>query len=82
MNWNFDMTAAPKGGIKKTTHKGPNGQDVERETYEAPQIIAAGRCGVVTLSRWNPKREAWSMFSADVPPIAWMEWPAAPVAAQ
>jgi len=41
-------------------------------------IIAAGTNGLVTISRWNEKRQAWSMFTANVPPVAWMPWPRHP----
>lgn len=41
-------------------------------------IIAAGNEGVVTVSRWNEKRQAWTMFAADTPPLAWMPWPKHP----
>jgi hypothetical protein len=77
MAWNFDISQAPKGGIRQIERTvGKNVVTVEE--YEAPPIIAAGNGGVVTVSRWNPKREAWSMFTKDCPPMAWMPWPEHP----
>jgi len=79
MSWNYDMTTAPRGGFEKTTRiVGKN--EVTVEIYRPVRVIVGGKCGTVTASEWNPKRNAWSMFSADVPPIAWMPWPAAPEA--
>lgn len=76
--WNYDMNAAPRGQCETVTRKvGKN--EVTVEVYRPVRIIAGGACGTVTGSEWNPKRNAWSMFSADVPPIAWMPWPDAPV---
>ena len=47
---------------------------------KAGRIIAAGNGGTVTVSSWNVKREAWSMFTKETPPLAWMPWPQHPEA--
>ena len=77
MTWNFDITQAPKGELR--SYERTVGKNVVTVTrYEAPTIIAAGNGGVVTFSQWNPKREAWSMFTQGVPPLAWMLMPVHP----
>lgn len=77
MSWNLDISQAPKGEWRKTQRE-IRGRVAEWEYYHAPRIIAAGNGGVVTVSQWNPKRGAWSMFTADCPPLAWMPWPEHP----
>lgn len=76
--WNFDMSAAPRGEIVLQTRKGANGP-VEVPVYKHVRLIALGSAGVVTLSRWLPDEKRWEMFTKDVPPIAWQPWPTAPV---
>jgi hypothetical protein len=51
--------------------------DISNAPHDEP-IIAAGNEGVVTVSRWNDKRQAWSMFTTATPPLAWMPWPKHP----
>ena len=78
MKWNFDISQAPKGEarhVERTIGK----NTVMVEVYDAPRIIAAGNGGVVTTSRWDHKRQAWSMFAKDVPPMAWAPWPDHPL---
>ena len=77
MTWNYDMASAPRGDFVKQVRKiGKN--EAEIETFVPVRIIVGGACGTVTSSQWNPKRGAWSMFTADAPPIAWQHWPDAP----
>jgi hypothetical protein len=76
-DWNFNINEAPKGGIVETTIQTTKGERVTKQ-YVAPLIIAAGREGIVTASRWLPEAERWNMFSKDFPPIAWQPWPEAP----
>ncbi|AVH41856.1 hypothetical protein [Agrobacterium tumefaciens] len=80
MNWNYDISAAPRGKMVPTTVKTKDGLK-ETETYQREYIIAAGHCGAVTKSYWIPDQERWCMFSKDVPPRAWMPWPENPFAA-
>lgn len=77
MTWNFNMEEAPRGEtrmVKKIIGK----NEVEIESHEPVQIIAAGNGGIVTQSYWIPKDARWCMFTADVPPLAWQPWPAHP----
>ncbi len=76
MEWNFDLSQAPKGHTKVIVGK-VRGEEYLKEIWVPDQIIAAGN-GVVTLSHWNTKRQAWSMFTEDCPPIAWMPFPKHP----
>ena len=77
--WNFNMDEAPRGNIRSVTRIiGKN--EVTTEEHVPDVIIAAGNDGVVTLSRWLPKEGRWNMFSAKVPPLAWMHWPQHPEA--
>lgn len=71
--WNRDISQAPKGEVRKVQRG-----EREAEVHHPVRIIAAGSGGVVTLSQWDPKREAWSMFTKDAPPVAWMTWPEHP----
>lgn len=77
MEWNFDLSKAPRGHTKIIVGK-VKGVEYLREIWVPDQIIAAGSEGVVTLSHWNTKRQAWSMFTEDCPPIAWMPFPKHP----
>lgn len=74
MTWNFDMSAAPKGGLVTKTMKVRDGERTV-EVWEAPRIIAASKCGLVTTSRWLHDVERWEMFSKGGDPIAWQPWP-------
>jgi hypothetical protein len=77
IGWNFNMAEAPRGETRVEARKiGKNDAHIER--HIPAQIIAAGQCGVVTLSYWLPKQDRWSMFSKDAPPIAWMPFPSHP----
>jgi len=78
MTWNFDMTTAPRGETKLVRRViGKN--EVEREEHVPVRIFAAGADGAtVTPSKWLPKEGRWEMFTAAVPPIAWMPWPEHP----
>ena len=73
--WNYDMSLAPRevSTLRKV------GKNIVTVT-EAPTIIVGRSDGVVTQSRWSEKRQAWSMFTKDAPPDAWMPWPDAPEA--
>lgn len=75
--WNFDISQAPKGSMRSVTRIiGKN--EVTTEEHVPALIIAAGNDDVVTLSKWLPKEGRWSMFTKDVPPLAWMPWPSHP----
>ena len=78
-NWNFDMSAAPKGKTVSSAQR-IGDKDVEVERFVSDLIIAAGSEGVVTVSKWIPKEERWNMFSKSAPPVAWMPWPSHPEA--
>ena len=76
-DWNFDISAAPKGKtlvVNRTIGK----KKVDVSVHEHVLIIAAGSDDVVTLSRWLPSEGRWNMFTKAVPPIAWKPWPAHP----
>ncbi|MBN7764096.1 hypothetical protein JYP52_23445 [Nitratireductor aquibiodomus] len=76
--WCFDMHSAPKGEVvQRETIR--NGTVTTVETYKPCRIIVAGRCGVVTMSKWIPDEDRWEMFTQDSPPIAWAHWPSSPV---
>ena len=75
--WNFDLSQAPKG-TTKTYASVMKGRELTREVHVPTYILAAGNDGVVTLSYWNEKYQKWSMFTKDVPPLAWMPMPKHP----
>ena len=72
--WIFDINAAPKGHSVTVTRE-VKGKLVTSERHVSVQIIAAGNGGVVTLSRWLPGEQRWSMFTKATPPLAWQPWP-------
>lgn len=78
MEWNFDISAAPKGHFEVVVKQ--VGKNTVMSVVHVPAlIIAAGNGGVVTTSKWLDKEQRWNMFTKDVPPMAWMPWPSHPV---
>ena len=75
--WNFNMDEAPKGHYE-TQETVLKGKTVTREVHIPEKFIAAGKCGVVTISRWLPKQNMWNMFGEKETPIAWQPWPEHP----
>lgn len=75
--WNFNMSEAPRGHTETRMAKGK-----PYEAFVPDRIIAAGSGDTVTVSQWLPKGERWEMFTAEVPPIAWMPWPKHPGASK
>jgi hypothetical protein len=77
--WNFNMDQAPRGEEREVSRTVGKHRivSVKLEHVPAP-IIAAGACGVVTVSRWLPEEERWNMFTKASPPVAWMPWPTHP----
>jgi hypothetical protein len=70
--WSFDMAKAPRGKFRVVA-SGKDGNGT-RKVPELVTIIAASACGVVTLTRWLDGEKRWDMFTAEVPPIAWMPY--------
>lgn len=68
--WNTEMATAPTGSYRTVA----SGKDGTRQVHDGVEIIVAGRCGTVTVSRWLPEDGRWNMFTAEVPPIAWMPY--------
>jgi hypothetical protein len=80
-DWNFNMDDAPRGHFQDVTRQ--VGKNVVCSVVHVPErIIAAGNEGVVTVSRWLDAEKRWEMFTAEVPPLAWMPWPQHPGGAQ
>ena len=69
--WNFDMSKAPRG--KYDIVALANGKGTRR-VFEPADIIVAGACGTVTVAHWLDDQKRWNMFTAEVPPIAWMPY--------
>src|SRR5690554_3796254 len=76
-SWIFDLTEAPRGETSyvPTGRHGKDGSPILRKVHQAPKIIAAGKCGVVTVSRWLADEGRWEAFTVDTPPVAWQPWP-------
>jgi len=68
--WNLDMTRAPRGRYRIVALSNGKGT---RKIFEPVPIIAAGR-GVVTVTRWLDDQKRFDMFTAEVPPFAWMPY--------
>lgn len=79
--WNYDMSAAPRGRTEKRVyqHKSQKDKTVERDVFVPELIIAASKSDrVVTASRWLPNESRWNMFAKGEEPLAWMPWPTHP----
>ncbi|ANV26857.1 hypothetical protein [Agrobacterium pusense] len=84
MNWNHDLSQAPRGKMVPYTRKGKDGP-VQSEQYRKEYILAVDEHGVVSQSYWIPPRytqsgsllegNRWSGFNPGVDPIAWAPWP-------
>lgn len=84
MNWNHDLSQAPRGKMVPYTRKGKDGP-VQAEQYRKEYILAVDVHGVVWQSYWIPPRytqsggllegNRWSGFNPGVDPIAWAPWP-------
>ncbi len=75
MEWNYDITQAPKGHLE--SRKSPKG-DGYYDEYVHDHIIIATKCGKVTRSYWVPKESRWCMMSKNEEPEAWIAWPVHP----
>lgn len=87
MGWNFDLSQAPKGYVETVYRKNKDGTETGIEVYRHQRIIAASKCGIVTISKWLPVTERgeggrWECFTKESPPIAWHEWPTHPHAGE
>ena len=69
-DWTHDMASAPTGSYRTV----PSGKEGTRQVHDPVEIIVAGACGTVTVSRWLPDEGRWNMFTAEVPPTAWMPY--------
>ena len=67
--WSFDITKAPRGRYRIVAMANGKGT---RKVFEPVEIITASACGVVSVSRWVDDEKRFDMFTAEVPPIAWM----------
>lgn len=87
MNWNFDMSQAPRGRVDVSFRK--VGDDQRRvEAFIPERILAAAKDGKVCSSYWIPPRlttlgavldgERWSGFNRGEEPEAWLPWPLHP----
>lgn len=77
--WDFDISAAPKGGFTEgMVLKGPKGKERLVQTYHAPVLIVATKCGKVTTTKWLHEEGRWQMLAAGEDFIAWQPWPTHP----
>ena len=77
--WNFDISQAPKGGLTEAkVLVGPKGKERLVQSYHAPRLIVATKCGKVTTTKWLHESERWEMLAQGEQPVAWMPWPKHP----
>jgi len=69
--WNFDISAAPKGGERVISGSIAGSRKYERRVHVKEKVFTAGTGGVVTVSYWIKDHERWNMFTKAVPPMAW-----------
>ena len=70
--WHTDMSKAPRGHY--VVKSAGQGGKADRRVFEPQMIMAAGKCGVVTVSYYIPDQKRWSMFAAGEQPVAWTEY--------
>jgi hypothetical protein len=71
MNWNYDMSEAPKGEVRKISLTHGKGQ---REiTVKVPVLISTGT--EVISSFWSDVRGQWSGIGDNEEAVAWAAWP-------
>ena len=78
MEWNYDMSAAPKGETRDFTAK-IKGEDVPRTVKVKVPVLISTDTDVIA-SFWSEKRRKWSGIADTETAIAWMLWPAPAVA--
>lgn len=76
MNWNFNMSEAPRGRTVAVTRAGEKAAIVE--TFVPDKVILATKCGKVIASHFMPKEQRWLMLAAGEQPVAWQPWPSHP----
>ena len=76
MNWNFNMSEAPRGRTVAVTRAGEKAAIVE--TFVPDKVILATKCGKVIASHFMPKEHRWLMLAAGEQPVAWQPWPSHP----
>lgn len=87
MNWNFDMSLAPKGRVDVSTRI-VGKEERKVETFVPERILAAAKDGKVYATYWIPPRftasgkllegNRWSAFPLGYEPEAWAHWPRHP----
>lgn len=83
MDWNFDISQAPRGRMIQKEVKTPKGGTALRDVFLPDRIIVASQDGeTVTVSHWIPptKRSAgrWNLLGSSETPLAWMPFPEHP----
>lgn len=84
VNWNFDMSQAPRGLTEKVTRIVGKEERVF-ETFVPERILAASKDGKVYATHWIPPRltasgavldgDRWTGFNRGDEPEAWAPWP-------
>ena len=72
--WNKNIGACPRGewNTRDTGKVDKQGAKITKKVFTPYLIWAASECGVVTRSYYSPQTKAFSMFTKDSPPTAWM----------
>lgn len=74
MEWNYDISQAPRGKIVEAKRQGKDGEYTLKR-FEPETVILSTKCGSVVKSFWSDKRQSWSGLATGETPIAWMAWP-------
>ena len=77
MDWNFDISQAPRGRYVVKARKIGKGEGDQRVFVPEPVIVAT-KCGVVTRSHYLPEQKRWAMLAKGEQPVAWQPWPEHP----
>lgn len=80
MNWNFDISQAPRGKYVTQVRHGAK-CDFEQEVFVHDPVILASKCEKVIKSRWlgDADHPRWEFFKAGEQPVAWQPWPDHPI---
>lgn len=77
MNWNTDISQAPRGKTVEATIQSDKGRrKVSR--FIPRRVILATKCGKVVLSQYIPDEDRWQMLGKGEQPLAWFVWPEFP----
>jgi len=71
MNWNLDISKAPRGRYDIVARKVAGGKTGDHRVFRPAYVWMASHCGKVTMSSYLPDQKRWEMFALGEQPVAW-----------